>query len=321
MKKFIFTFSVLSLLPSFAFAEVIKSQTSPINTTYSYNTNNSYARPMPNEYGAVSNDFKATQNTKTATPENIKKSFQEDDGYFLEGFQFGVGLGALGGANAQIGYRIPQRSYNFWKNRFGFRLDYNSWEPLQGYIEDYLEDNPIEVDNNNFYGKIEGTNYGALIDFYPFGNTWALGNFRLSAGYYSGDFSVGGTLHTKASETFEMENSTYKITGDADLTAMLEADVKGPYAGVGFDFALLWGLKMYFDAGLVFTDKPTISTALDATGKISVNGGPEQDIDSGAAQDIINELLEETKREYEKELEDITKEYFPMIKIGFMYRF
>ena len=92
-------------------------------------------------------------------PENypIKYALKEEDsGFSAKGFQLGVGIGVLGGANAQIGYRIPQHEDNFWKNRFGFRLDNNSWKPLDSYIEDYLDDHPIKIDDNEIKAKIKG---------------------------------------------------------------------------------------------------------------------------------------------------------------------
>ena len=205
---------------------------------------------------------------KPEVPSNIKQDFKEepDDGYFLEGFQLGVGIGVLGGANAHLGYRIPRRDYNFWKNRFGFRIDYNSWKPLKSRIEKYLKDNPIEVDDNDFSGMISGTNYGALIDFYPFGNTWFLGNFRISGGYYTGDFAVNAWMTKNGGGEFEMNDIKYKVeNATATLRAGIEADVKGPYAGIGFDFQILYGLKLYFDAGVVFIDNPRITT--DITGE------------------------------------------------------
>ena len=41
---------------------------------------------------------------------------------------------------------------------------------------------------------------------------------------------------------------------DAKGTATAKWDFDGPYAGLGFDLGLFSGLKIYFDAGVVFTD-------------------------------------------------------------------
>lgn len=268
---------------------------------------------------------------KVEIPANIKQGYEEDkdDGYLLEGFQLGVGIGVLGGANAHLGYRIPRRDYNFWKNRFGFRIDYNSWKPLKSTIESYLEDNPIELDDNKFKGMISGTNYGALIDFYPFGNTWFLGNFRISGGYYTGDFAMDAYMtRTATSEEFEMSGFKYKANGEATLNAAVDADVKGPYAGLGFDFQILLGLKLYFDAGVVFIDNPKVRTDINGQGTLTVTepailGGHTHTVSVDAKTDEnIRRLLEDTKKEYEDELDIITdSKIFPMVKVGLMLRF
>ncbi|MCR5506293.1 MAG: hypothetical protein K6F04_00395 [bacterium] len=263
---------------------------------------------------------------KDEIPDNIKQDYKEDDGYLLEGFQLGVGIGILGGVNAQVGYRIPRREYNFWKNRFGFRIDYNSWKPLESKIKDYLEENPIDVADNDFTGMINGTNYGALIDFYPFGNTWFLGNFRISGGYYTGDFDMDIYMHKSASKTFEMQGIKYSGNADAMLRAALAVDVKGPYLGTGFDFQILYGLKFYFDAGVVFIDNPRIETELTGTGELTAcfTDSPASCRTETISQDsdVVKQLLEDTKEEYEDLTEAITNvKIFPMVKVGLMLRF
>jgi hypothetical protein len=309
-KKIISLALATTLLPLNTFAQS-KDTKAPIKTLDVSTANNT-------------TDIKyALKNDKT---EPTKKSDSNSGG-----FQVGVGLGVLGGANAQIGYRIPTSNDNFWKNRFGFRLDYNSWKPLESYIEDYLEDEPIKVDDNILDAKITGEQIGALIDFYPFGNTWALGNFRISAGYYDGDFSIAGSLDKTAGGRFAMESATtgqklyYEVDANANLKAALDYEVKGPYAGLGFDVGLFWGLKMYFDAGVVFTDRPTITTDISGTGTLAIYNDDTYTnptiVDIDTSNEKIQQLLNDTKVEYEEELEDITKEYFPMIKLGFLFRF
>lgn len=301
MKKILTSLILASSFSSFANAQMIKSVTSPNPTT-----------PI---------STKSLNNTSTL-PTNVKTSLKnQNNGYTLEGFQLGIGAGILGGANVQLGYRIPQRSYNFWKNRFGFRIEYNTWKPF----ESIIEEETIKVDDNEFTAQITGDNFGALLDFYPFGNTWGLGNFRITAGYYSGDFSIGGNLTKYANETFSIYSETlnrditYTVNGEATLSANLDYDVKGPYAGIGFDIGLLAGLKMYFDAGIVFTDKPILTSNITGTGTLTIDGGSPIDIDTSNSQ--IQDLLYDTVNQYQEELNDITKEYFPMIKLGFLYRF
>ena len=116
------------------------------------------------------------------------------------------------------------------------------------------------------------------------------------------------------------------------LDAKLRADIQGPYAGLGFDLALFAGLKFFFDAGVVFLDnKPEILTDVWGNGTIhvaSVKGMTIEDegtIDLSGLDEASKKKLEKMKSdfraEYEDELEELTKKYFPMVKFGFLYRF
>ncbi len=333
MKKVITSLLMAAMFSVNAFAQTGKSNTDLLKS--SFNNLTQAADDFDDDYEPLNKvkDVLKTPNAEKMflkqdnVPDNIKQDYKEEkDGYLLEGFQLGVGIGVLGGVNAQLGYRIPRREYNFWKNRFGFRIDYNSWKPLKNTIETYLEDHPIKLDDNEFTGMISGTNYGALIDFYPFGNTWFLGNFRLSAGYYTGDFAID-TYMTKSgiSEEFEMSGINYKIDGQATLNAAVDADVKGPYAGLGFDFQILYGLKLFFDAGVVFIDNPRVRTDINGIANLYVDyGSGYVNVGSVTAKDNddIKRLLSDMKSEYEDELKIITSQnIFPMIKLGLMLRF
>ncbi|MDR1476798.1 MAG: hypothetical protein LBI17_01565 [Rickettsiales bacterium] len=250
-----------------------------------------------------------------------------DDGSFsMQGFQIGAGAGLFGGLNVGIGYRIPYSPDNFWKNRFGFRVEYNSSKLLDSLLDD------IEVDGEKFTPHVDGKQFGALIDFYPFSYTWFLGGFRLSGGYYTGDFALGGTLHKEASGIFSMKNSAgveqyYQVDAAADLMAELAYDkIRGPYVGAGFDLGLFWGLKFYFDAGLVFTDKSAIKAELSAAPTSQIKFClADSTCASGASYSInsttVDALLADTVREYEDELSELKKDYFPIVKLGLMYRF
>ena len=339
MKKLISSLVILAMFSNVASAQVVKNTTvaSQKAVVDDFDDADDIVKSSaPTTYKDVKSvsdakDAKMFLKQQEKIPDNIKQNYEEKkDGYLLEGFQLGVGASILGGANAQLGYRIPQRNYNFWKNRFGFRLDYNSWDVIKDKVDSYFEDNPIEVDGNDFYGTLKGTNYGLLVDFYPFGNTWALGNFRLSLGYYTGDFSIGGRLVKLNDEHFIINDLDYLVhDGTVVLDAMLKSDVKGPYAGVGFDFALLFGFKFYFDAGLVFTKKPEITTNITGSATLDIKHGNTNianNVDimdpNGPYYDRIENLLEDTKKEYEDELSVITDtNIFPMVKLGVMLRF
>ena len=330
MKKIITSLFMTVVFSSGVFAQTVQNDKSLLNSFAQKNIVDDFDDDLSDVKNALKPTFDDAKDMlkKNDIPDNIKQDYDEkNDGYLLEGFQLGVGIGVLSGANAQLGYRIPRRDYNFWKNRFGFRIDYNSWKPLKNTIESYLEDNPIKIDDNEFTGMISGTNYGALIDFYPFGSTWFLGNFRISGGYYTGDFSMDVYMtKTASSEEFEMSGFKYKANGTAILNAAIDADVKGPYLGAGFDFQILYGLKLYFDAGVVFTDHPKVRTDINGSGTITItdplgNTLPDISVDAKNNPDI-QRLLNDTKAEYEDELDIITSQkIFPMIKLGLMLRF
>ena len=253
---------------------------------------------------------------------------EQKSGFFPKGLQLGVGAGILGGANFQLGYRIPHHSQNFWKNRLAFRLDYNTTRPFESMVNRYS----IEVDEEKFTPHIKGKQFGTLVDFYPFSYTWFLGGLRLSGGYYIGEFALGATLTTRDGGEFSIRDIdgidiTYTVNGSIDLTSNISYDrIRGPYAGMGFDMGLLWGLKLYFDAGVVFTQKPDIVASIAGHGTITVYDGTSIEVvDLGnltsQAQTLLDQLLDDTKREFEEELDQIRKGYFPIVKLGLLYRF
>ena len=274
------------------------------------------------------------EETKVSEPKSApeESSKSKSGGFSIHGFQLGAAIGLLNGASAHIGYRIPYSSENFFKNRLGFRLEYNSWKPLQSTINKYLEDNPIEIDGNDFIPELKGKLYGALIDFYPFSYTPILGNIRISTGYYKGDFSIAGSLSKDANEIFSMKDKTtgqdlyYKVDGHATLNASLDYDINGPYAGLGFDFSLLFGFKLYFDAGLVFTEKPKILTDINGSGNLTICGNNQtcssgQSIKIDSSNEQIQKLLADTRAQYEDELDVLRKGYYPIVKLGLLLRF
>jgi len=238
----------------------------------------------------------------------------------LEGLSFGLGYGFSTGGNINVGYRIP--SDNF-ANRFGFRGDINLWEPFGGIYEgwpigkvkdieirDYHRpwgpDGPIKLTNEITAqdlelksAKAKGNTYGVLVDFYPVPKTWLAGGFRISGGYYFGEFRsepyitvVGGEVVQK----FKIEDDAIepysvsidvpgsnpvpgkaipkvsgldniggvRITDDINAKPKVIAHSMGPYAGIGWDFGPAASkLKMTVDVGVVFTKDHEISLTED----------------------------------------------------------
>ena len=247
---------------------------------------------------------------------------------FPHGLQFGVGISPTSGLNGFVGYN-NKKFDSFWAKRFGIRFDFASYSPIKSKFNKELNktiddeggieiDDTLKIDNLALNAK----HYGAMIDFYPFGDTWFLGGLRVSGGYFAGrldfDANIYGTPDGTGNIKFDLNHNEYHYDGPMQATASADWKYNGPYAGAGFDLGLFWGFKIYFDAGVVFTGN---------TAKFDLNVPIDNLYDSN------NVLIVEGSTEYntfiadkEKELADARKEikdypYYPLVKLGIMYRF
>lgn len=221
------------------------------------------------------------------------------------GLQFGAGVPVtLTGYNGFVGY-ANKKSDNWFGRRLGARLDFQIPSTLNANATLSANGNEYDVDvdakllfykrnfdnaasiDGDFDIDIDGTPYdinldgangsialknqniGAMIDFYPFGDTWFLGGIRLSGGYYTGrmDLSIHATLGDN-----DLLNPEYvydgigngdkilaNIRGKSRVGADLKWKYSGPYAGFGFDLGIFRGFKFYLDAGMVFAKPPKVS--------------------------------------------------------------
>ncbi len=255
------------------------------------------------------------------------------DSHWYDGVQFGIGVSATSGLNGFVGY-ANKESDNWLMRRLGLRLDFASTKPLSSLIDSAIDsvigDDGYEIDEItiNEVG-IDAKHIGAIVDFYPFGDTWALGGWRISGGYFKGNLNVSADLTGNidglpAGEYgFSFGGTDYKYVGsDVRGTAEVDWDYSGPYVGTGFDIGLFAGFKIYVDAGVVFADAPA---------KIDVNipfENLQQSKDGGQNWTSINtpELEATVDAEIAEVLSDAQSEldkldFYPMIKVGFMYRF
>lgn len=252
---------------------------------------------------------------------------------FPHGLQVGVGVSPTSGLNAFVGYN-NKKFDSFWAKRFGVRFDFASFSPIKSKlnkkINDFIDDKGFKVDDSlridNF--KIDAKHYGAMLDFYPFGDTWFLGGWRVSGGYFAGKLDLNADIHgTVDGNTikFELDGKKYSYDGtQMHGKAMADWKFRGPYAGTGFDLGLFWGVKIYFDAGVVFTGN-TAKFDLDVPfeGLRDENGvaiTPDSD------DPIVQTAYSEFNTVKNKALADARKEikdypYYPLVKLGFMYRF
>lgn len=256
--------------------------------------------------------------TNSATNPKIK---------FPHGLQLGLGVSATGGLDGFIGYNNKNFD-SFWWKRFGVRLGYASTKPfkttINNKLNDFLGDGKDIGDFVTIHnGNLEAKHMFAVIDFYPFGDTWFLGGMRLSGGYYNGDLKLTSDLTAKHAALandaeFKLGDTWYKYTaGDKQGLAVANWNIAGPYAGLGFDLGIFRGFKLYMDAGVVFTSE---SAKLDL--QIS-EASLQQSTDGNTwtALDVpgLNAKKAEALADAQRELDKYT--YYPIVKLGFMYRF
>lgn len=253
---------------------------------------------------------------------------------FWRGFQIGAGISATGGVNGFIGYANKDFD-SFWAKRFGVRLDFATTSPVKSTIDDGIEsilgDEGIDIGDglsvNNL--NLSAKHFAALLDFYPFGDTWFLGGWRLTGGYYMGEMhataNIAGEIDGISGDVYEFElNGTqFRYTGNSvHGSAGFDWDYRGPYIGTGFDIGLFAGLKIYLDAGVVFTNRAA-QLGLDvpfAGLEINQNGTWESvEGENNLLQSVVDDIIADTLSDAQSELDDL--KFYPIVKVGFMYRF
>ena len=251
---------------------------------------------------------------------------------FPRGMQLGFGVSPTSGINGFVGY-VNKDFDSFWWKRLGVRFDFASTSPVKSSInsaiDTALEDGVDLGDGMSINsGNLSAKHMGALVDFYPFGNTWFLGGIRLTGGYVAGQSELSASLSGKLNDmpgdpfSFELDGVNYRYIGnDINGKADLKWKYSGPYLGTGFDLGLFWGIKIYMDAGVVFTSK-TAQAGLDIplTGlEVSYNNGGTWNTVAGSEVTELENRKASALADANKELEDI--KFYPMVKLGFMYRF
>ena len=222
---------------------------------------------------------------------------------FPHGLQIGVGASVTSGLNGFIGYANKDFD-SFWAKRFGVRFDFATTSPIKSVLNkgiDAIMDDGIDIGDGLTItdGALDATHYAVMVDFYPFGNTWFLGGWRLSGGYYMGEMNMDAN-----------------ISGSFDGTAELDWEYRGPYVGTGFDFGLFAGFKIYLDAGVVFTNRAAeLSLDIPTDNLQQLNGATWESVDIPELDAVIAETLADAQ----DELNDF--KFYPIVKLGFMYRF
>ena len=275
--------------------------------------------------------LKIKQEFKEEIKSELKQEYQDikhsEKIAFPHGVQIGAGISATGGLNGFIGY--ANKNFNsFWAKRFGVRFDFATTKPVKSLINDAIDsvigDDGIDISDSLTItnGKLEAQHFAALVDFYPFGDSWLLGGWRITGGYAFGDMDMSANIAGEFDGPsdryeFELAGQKYAYTGNAvHGTANLDWKYRGPYLGTGFDFGLFAGLKIYVDAGVVFTNKSAeLSLDIPTDNLQQFNGTTWESVDIPELDAVIAETLADSQ----SELDDF--KFYPMVKLGFMYRF
>ena len=322
MKK-IFVIAMLALISTPVLSEEFNATTATTQTAAAA------------QYGVEPAEIPVVENIPQIVPVKQYREPRNPKTKFPRGLQLGIGVSPTSGLNGFIGYN--NKNYDsFWAKRFGIRFDFASYSPIKNRlnrkINDSIGNEGIEIDDHLKIDNValNAKHFGALIDFYPFGNTWFLGGWRLSGGYMTGKLDLDATIVGKntggGNIEFKLDGHKYYYTGgEMHGTATLDWKYNGPYLGTGFDLGLFWGIKIYMDAGVVFANQ---------SAKIDLNIPFEdlnlQDENGNIVGDTTNPLYDQVMEAYETakaaELRDAQKEldkypYYPLVKIGFMYRF
>jgi hypothetical protein len=142
--------------------------------------------------------------------------------------------------------------------------------------------------------------FTALLDWFPF----AVGGFRITGGLLANQNNVD--LEAKLAGTYEIGDNTYTAAEVGTLKGELDFEEVAPYVGIG------WGNPFHeegdwsvaVDLGVVFQGAPNINLSVDGT---LAN-------DAGF---LINLTREEEN--LENALNEF--EFYPVVSLGFAYRF
>jgi hypothetical protein len=153
----------------------------------------------------------------------------------------------------------------------------------------------------DYTGKLKLSNVQAMVNWHPFAGT-----FHISAGAFLSDNKVTVTGKPKGNATYEIGGTTYTAAQIGTLSGNAEL-VKGAAPYVGFGWAktpVKGGFGVFADIGVLFTSSAKAS--LSATGPIAGDA-----------------TFQSNLRTEEKKVNDDLKplRYYPIIKIGVLYRF
>ena len=243
---------------------------------------------------------------------------------FPSGLAVGVGVSATSGLNLLTGYH-NKHIETYWARHFGVRADFATSDPLKSaidsVIESYMKDgrdvgDGVKIDE----GKLDAWHGALFLDFYPFA-----GNWRMTGGYVWGGAtlksSVFGEIEQIPSQRFYfyLVGDHYYYNGNNfDGSATIDWNYRGPYIGTGFDVGLFCGFALYMDFGVVFTNRPA-KLSLDIPQNQLFIYDKTSEVWEPVSLPQLDEDIERAERDANRDLSDF--KFYPMVKLGFLYRF
>ena len=154
-------------------------------------------------------------------------------------------------------------------------------------------------DDIDYDFELQLMTFSVFLDWHPF-----KGSFRLTGGVmYNGNEL---DAKAKSATTFDIGDNTYPGNQVGTLTGEIDFNDFAPYVGLGWNTAFgkdgHWGFT--FELGVMFQGSPTAN--LSATGPIASDPGFQAD-------------LAKEENNLQDDLDNF--EYYPVISIGFNYRF
>lgn len=208
---------------------------------------------------------------------------------------FGVGVyGGTTGIGGYVTYEVQE------------------WLYIRGQLGGFSYSMSNEIDGVDYDGDLSLFSGGITANFIPFYKKPVADGFRISLGLFGVDnklgivaSSPGQSIDIGNANTFTL-GSGDRIEGETGLSSL------APYIGLGWDW--YFGADDQFilslDAGVQFVGKPDVSLA--ATGTFA----------DFAAQNPTLNLQNEIDAEITSIRDDVDKyQYFPLVSLGFMWRY
>ena len=243
---------------------------------------------------------------------------------FPSGLAVGVGASMTSGLNLFAGYHNSFFD-SYWARRLGVRADFATSDPLKSAIDSAIESymkegrdvgDGVKIDE----GKLDAWHGALFIDYYPFAGMW-----RMTGGYMWGgatlNSSVFGEIEQAPSQRFYfyLAGDHYYYNGNNfDGAATINWNYHGPYIGTGFDIDLFCGFALYIDAGVVFTNRPA-KLSLDIPQSQLYIYNEDAGVWGPVTIPQLDADIARAERDANRDLSDF--KFYPMLKLGFLYRF